>query len=182
MREYRIELGDNLRDEIRWILFYRSNNPELFNRSSRVVLDFSRVPFIIPFCLLGLIAFIKFVHKKTKTKIVLSNIPTTPTIYQYLERTDFFQLVANMVKIEGDYSSTIRWDRDYAPRKMHGIIEIERNQMDSANIISQTIYELKGRYDDILGFFSVKHKNAHLFFTILSEITANIPKHSGSNG
>jgi hypothetical protein len=182
MNTHLIELGDHLRDELRWLVFYRSYDPDLFNKGDAVFLDFSKVSFIIPYCLLGLLAYCKSTFRKTKVKVTLCNISSYPTIYQYMERADFFTIAADFVQVEGDYSEVFLWDRDHVPRKMHGIVEIGRNRIDSANKIAQTIDELTQRYDDILDFFASKHENGHLFFTILSEITANIPEHSRSKG
>lgn len=177
-----IDIGDHLRDEIRWLLFYRSNRPNLFKRGDRVRLDLSKASFIIPFCLLSFLAYCKSLSRRTKHRVALCNIPTNPPIYQYMERTDFFVLASRYLEIEGDYSAVSLWNRDIASQKLLGIVEIGRNRIDSALKIAQTISELKKRYEEILGFFERTHSNAELFFTILSEIAANIPEHSKSTG
>jgi len=177
-----IDVGDYLKDEIKWLLFYRSNSPTSFGRGDRVRIDLSKATFIIPFCLLSFLAYCKSLHQRTKHRVTLCNIPTNPPIYQYMERTDFFVLASRYTVIDGDYSAVTLWNRDIASQKLLGIVEIGRNRIDSALKIAQTILELKRRYDEILGFFERTHSDAELFFTILSEIAANIPEHSKSAG
>lgn len=177
-----IDVGDYLKDEIRWLLFYKLNRPTSFERGDRVRLDLSKTSFIIPFCLLSLLAYCRSLFQRTTHKVLLCNVPTTPPIYQYMERTDFFVHASRYVEIEGDYSGVPLWSRDMASQKLLGIVEIGQNRIDSALKIAQTISELKRRYDEILGFFEQTHSDAELFFTILSEIAANIPEHSKSTG
>lgn len=181
MKTIIIELGDVLRDELRWLAFSRSNLSAIYPAGQTVTLDFSKVTFVVPYPLLSMIAYCRFISSMTNMRVHLVNIPQV--IYQYMERTDFLRIVSDAIFIEGDYSGTPLWSRDTAPsKKLHGIVEISRNRNDSAQKIAESIIELNAEYDNILGFFGRDHKNADLFFTILSEITANVPEHSGSEG
>ena len=127
-----VEIGDHLRDEIRWLLFYRSNPPDLFKRGDQIAIDLSKASFIIPFCLLSFLAYSKSLCRKTKRKVLLCNIPTNPPICQYMERTDFFVLASRYIEIEGNYSAVPLWNRDVDSQKLLGIVEIGRNRIDSA--------------------------------------------------
>ncbi len=182
MKEIIIDIGDSTRNEMRWLAFYRSLESKSIKKGNQVIIDFENVTFIIPFCLLGLLAFIKSAFEVTQKKVKLKNIPLSPVIYQYMERADFFKYAKKYCVIVGDYTDVALWERDKEAKKMYGIIEIEKDPIKSANKIAQTIDELQKRYKYILDFFSTNHKNANIFFTILSEITANIPEHSNSTG
>jgi len=182
LKEIIIDIGDSTRNELRWLAFYRSLESKSIKKGKQVIIDFENVTFIIPFCLLGLLAFIKSTFEITQKKVKLINISSDKTIYQYMERVDFFKYTKKYCTIIGDYTDVKLWERDNEAKKVHGIIEVEKDPNKSAKKVALIIDDLQNRYKHILDFFSTNHKNANIFFTILSEITANIPDHSNSNG
>lgn len=182
MSDHLIDVGDNLRDELRWLVKFKTYHPSLFKDGDIVSLDLSKVSFTIPYCLLSLLAYCKAIYRRTKNKVILCGVPIDPMIFQYLERVNFFILASKYCEIQGDFSEVPLWGRDALSKKLHGIVEISKDAIAGASSIAIAIESIKQRYDDILGFFAAKHSNADLFFTILSELTANIPEHSKSSG
>ncbi len=140
-------------------------------------LDLSRVDFIEPYSMTGLLVLGREHLRNTGEKLGLINIPLT--IHQYLYRMDFFQ--KNLFIPADNLDPKYFLKRSPLSRSVIEITDIPNKERESIRAITNIITLFRKRADHILKYW-IASSVVDYFVTVISEICQNIFEHSLDSG
>jgi len=141
------------------------------------VFNLSKINFIEPYSLLGLLLFGRNYLRASGQKIALSGIPFS--IHQYLIRMDFFK--KNIFHVVEQLDPKYFLKRNSVSRNLIEITEIPTKERQSISVITGIIALFRKRADHILKYW-VSTSIIDYFVTVISEICQNIFEHSLDSG
>lgn len=140
-------------------------------------LDLSRISFIEPYSMLGLLLLGRNYLRSTGERLCLLDIPVN--IHQYLARMDFFE--------KGVFSLLHKLDEKYFLRRSSfskrviEITDIPNKERESVKVISDIVYLFRKRAGNILKYW-FSNTIVDYFVTVISEICQNVFEHSLDSG
>ncbi len=140
-------------------------------------LDLSRIDFIEPYSMIGLLVLGREHLRNTGEKLGLVNIPFN--IHQYLYRMDFFQ--KNIFTPVDNLDPKYFLKRSPLSRSVIEITDIPNKERESIRAITNIITLFRKRADYILKYW-ITSSVIDYFVTVISEICQNIFEHSLDSG
>ncbi len=140
-------------------------------------LDLSKLTFIEPYSMIGLLLLGRNYLRNTGEKLSLSNIPLA--VHQYLYRMDFFKKCVFNMRESLDERFFLK--RSPQSRSLVEITDIPNKERDSIRAISGAIAVFRKRARHLLKNW-ISDTNVDYFVTVISEICQNIYEHSLDSG
>ncbi|TAL38839.1 MAG: ATP-binding protein [Spirochaetes bacterium] len=141
------------------------------------VLDLSRIDFIEPYSMLGLLLLGRTYLRNTGHRLSLTAIPLA--IHQYLSRMDFFKWGYFDVSQRLEEGRQLK--RSAFSNRVVEITEISHRERESIAAISAVIGLFRKRAEHILKYW-VSESTVDYFVTVISEVCQNIFEHSLDSG
>jgi hypothetical protein len=141
------------------------------------VLDLSRIDFIEPYSMIGLLLLGRTYLRNTGEKLALAGIPQP--IHQYLSRMDFFKWGCFAEAAELERSKQLK--RSSFSNRVVEITEIPNRERESIAAITGIIAVFRKRAEHILKYW-MADSTVDYFVTVISEVCQNIFEHSLDSG
>jgi hypothetical protein len=153
------------------------NLQDSLSTGSITTLDLSRITFIEPYSMVGLLLLGRNYLRNTGRKLVLKNIPFT--IHQYLYRMDFFN--KGIFSIKDTLDERFFLKRSSLSRSLIEITDIPNKERESIKAITGVISVFRKRAHHILKYW-INDTIVDYFVTVISELCQNIYEHSLDSG
>jgi len=140
-------------------------------------IDLSRVSFIEPYSMIGLILLGRNYLRNTGKKLAIKNMPLA--IHQYLYRMDFFS--RGMFLIRDSLDERFFLKRSALSRSLVEITDIPNKERESIQAISGVISVFRKRARHIMKHW-INDTIVDYFVTVISELCQNIYEHSLDSG
>lgn len=142
-----------------------------------VVLDLSRLQFIDPYGMVGLLEMGEYLAAANLTGVLVP--PVSQRVVKYLERLDFFEFAPHLYSISGAQPRV----SGRLQRKRESDVLLEITRVERSMDIHDIVTRVRKRAERILR----KHLRCHSgdvdkFLVAISEVCQNIPEHSESTG